>query len=232
VWRNRIAAANLAILAGDPALAKSTIAVFMAAAITGSGRFPVRRFWPDGERCPASGSIVFLSAEDNARAILVPRLIAAGADLDRVRFVKNVNTGNFYASGEAEKRLFSLETDLTPLDRKLKEWGDVALVVIDPVSAYLDQIDSHKNAEVRRVLAALQDLAEKHNLAILLITHLIKEAGARALAAISGSGAFGAAARLAHLVVEDPLRQHRDQKFAHVRPVGSPLGSPLTNSAR
>jgi hypothetical protein len=82
-------------------------------------------------------------------------------------------------------------------------------VVIDPVTAYLDQIDSHKNAEVRGVLAPLRSLAEKYDLAVLLVTHLNKDASVRALAAVSGPLAFLAAARAVYLVTEDPQAKAR-----------------------
>jgi putative DNA primase/helicase len=76
--------------------------------------------------------------------------------------------------------------------------------VIDPITAYLGDTDSHKNADVRGLLAPLGELASRHNVAIIGISHLSKAAGAKALMRVSGSLAFVAAARAAYLVATDP----------------------------
>ena len=210
LWPDRIARGKLNIIAGDPGLAKSTITISMAAVVTGKGgRFGVR-LWPDGARCKVNGSVVFLSAEDDAEDTLCPRLKAAGADLSRVHIVQSVLTG-YTGEGEPSEKLFSLQKDLHQLDKKLEQLGDVALLVIDPVTAYLDGIDSNKNSDVRGTLAPLKTLAYKHNAAVVLISHVNKD-GARALTSVNGSLAFVAAARTAYLVVEDaldPLHQRR-----------------------
>ncbi len=82
-------------------------------------------------------------------------------------------------------------------------------MVIDPISAYLGNIDSHKNAEVRGLLAPLSDLASRHQTAIIGISHLTKTAGTEALMRVSGSLAFVAAARAAYLVAADPQDKAR-----------------------
>jgi 5S rRNA maturation endonuclease (ribonuclease M5) len=211
LWPDRIARGKLTVVAGDPGLAKSTITISMAALVTGGGKNRWgARYWPDGTRCNVNGSVVFLSAEDDAEDTLCPRLKAAGADLSRVHIVQSVLTG-YTGQGEPSEKLFSLQKDLHQLDRKLGALGDVALLVIDPVTAYLDGIDSHKNSDVRGVLAPLKALAHKHNVAVVLISHVNKD-GAKALMSISGSLAFVAAARTVYLVMADildPLHQRR-----------------------
>jgi hypothetical protein len=77
-------------------------------------------------------------------------------------------------------------------------------VVIDPITAYLGEVDSHRNAEVRALLAPLSDLAAQHNTAIIGVSHLNKSAGTEALMRVTGSLAFVAAARAAYLVALDP----------------------------
>jgi putative DNA primase/helicase len=87
---------------------------------------------------------------------------------------------------------------------KLAELGDVAAVVIDPITAYLGDVDSHRNAEVRALLAPLSELAAQHGTAIIGVSHLNKSAGTEALMRVTGSLAFVAAARAAYLVAQDP----------------------------
>lgn len=68
----------------------------------------------------------------------------------------------------------NIEEDLQALDGTLSALEKVAAVIIDPITAYLGKIDSHKNADVRALLAPLSDLAARHNTAIIGISHLNK----------------------------------------------------------
>ena len=60
---------------------------------------------------------------------------------------------------------FRLAEDLTHLETAIKS-VDAALVVVDPVSAYLGKADSYKDAEVRGVLAPLAAAAERIGAAV------------------------------------------------------------------
>jgi putative DNA primase/helicase len=85
----------------------------------------------------------------------------------------------------------------------LSELNDVALLIIDPVSAYLGDVDSHRNAETRALLVPLAEMASRYHVAVVLITHLAKNASAEALLRITGSIAFAAMARGAWGVARD-----------------------------
>ena len=98
-----------------------------------------------------AGAVVILSAEDDAEDTIRPRLEAAGADLQRCFILDAVRDVD--ADGNATQRAFSLKRDLERLSTLIAELRDVRLVVIDPISAYLGDADSHKNAEVRALLA-------------------------------------------------------------------------------
>ncbi len=85
------------------------------------------------------------------------------------------------------------------LERKIREIGDVALVVVDPVSSYLGKTDSHKNSEVRGVLEPLSEMADRTGVAILSVTHLTKPSGngsSKALHRFLGRIAFTGAPEL------------------------------------
>jgi putative DNA primase/helicase len=125
------------------------------------------------------------------------------ACLRRVHVVDGVIVG-YTGDGSREERTFCLQDDLHALEAKLKELGGVAAVVIDPISAYLGGTDSHKNAEVRCLLAPLSNLAARYNVAVIGVSHLSKAAGAQALMRVNGSLAFVAAARAVYLVAADP----------------------------
>lgn len=202
LWPARIARGKLTIIAGNPGLGKSQITASIAGVITSS------RCWPvSGERCKP-GAVLFLSAEDDPADTLRPRLEAAGANLERVHFVEGVLQG-YSGAGIPGDRIFSLQNDLRALAAKLEELRDVAAVFIDPITAYLGDTDSHKNAEVRAVLAPLSDVASRQNTAIIAVSHLTKAAGAQPLMRVIGSLGFVAAARAAFLVTPDPDDKER-----------------------
>ncbi len=197
LWPGRIARGKVSIIAGNPGLGKSQVTASIAATVTTAGPWPV-----DHDQC-TPGDVVFLSAEDDPADTLRPRLEAAGADLHCVHLMEAVVSG-YTGEGQQQKRTFNLQRDLEALSVKLAEIGNVAAVVIDPITAYLGDVDSHRNAEVRALLAPLSGLAAKHGTAIIGVSHLNKSAGTEALMRVTGSLAFVAAARAAYLVAQDP----------------------------
>jgi AAA domain-containing protein len=99
--------------------------------------------WPCGEGHSPIGSVIILSAEDDAADTIVPRLMAADADCSKVHIVSAVRRDD-----EKGHRSFNLQFDLPELEKKIAEFGDVLLVIIDPITSYLGKVDSHKNAEL------------------------------------------------------------------------------------
>lgn len=197
LWCGRVARGKLTLIAGDPGLGKSFLTLDMAARVsTGAG-------WPDdpGQRMEPAG-VVLMNAEDGTADTVVPRLIAAGADLTRIIVVDGVK--DRHAS-----RAFNFERDLEALRRAILSVPGCALVVIDPVSAYLGGVDSHKNADVRGLLAPLASLASERGVAVVLVTHLNKSGGTPALYRAMGSLAFAAAARSAFVVAKDKSDEDR-----------------------
>lgn len=202
LWPGRIARGKVSMLAGNPGLGKSQVTSSMAATVTTSGVWPV-----DKCRCER-GNVIFLSAEDDAEDTIRPRLEAAGADLSMV-FILDAVIDGYRADGSEAQRGFNLKTDLIRLGNMLDEIGGAALIVIDPITAYLGETDSHKNAEIRALLSPLSDLAAKHGAAVVCVSHLNKSAGGEALMRVTGSLAFVAAARAAFIVAKDPENDAR-----------------------
>jgi len=91
----------------------------------------------------------------------------------------------------------------------LEHIGDVALLVIDPVTAYLGNTDSHKTADVRSLLLPLSEMAAEHGTAVVCVTHLSKGGSSEALLRVTGSLAFVAASRATFLVAPDPAEARR-----------------------
>jgi putative DNA primase/helicase len=186
LWRERFPHRRLSVLTGPPGLGKSQITAFLAATVTAD------KSWPDGSSCVVSGPVIILSAEDDPADTIVPRLIAAGADLNKVIIVEAIRA--VPEGGNATERCFDLSRDIDHL-QELCSAEKAVLVIVDPVSAYLGGgVDGHSNTDVRRVLAPLATLAAKCRTAVVAVTHDRKSggpAGERTL----GSIAFIAAPR-------------------------------------
>ena len=104
------------------------------------------------------------------------------------------------------KRMFSLVDDLELLRKKIAEIGDVVMVQIDPVTAYLGvkKVDSFRTTDVRAVLTPIVSLAEETKVAMLGMLHFNKKTDVtNALLRISDSLAFGATARHVYAIVDD-----------------------------
>lgn len=186
VWPGRIPRGKLTLFQGDPSVGKSFVTLDIAA------RVSTGRDWPDAPSVDGTpGDVVLLSAEDDIGDTIRPRLEAAGADLNRVLAVAGVRRANRPATDA-----FSLEDDLALLEMQLRACHDPRLVVIDPISAYLGSVDSHTNADVRRVLAPLAEIASRNGVAVVAVTHLNKSGAGRAMYRGMGSIAFVAAARI------------------------------------
>jgi putative DNA primase/helicase len=182
LWNGWLAAGKMHVFGGAPGTGKTTISMGLAATVTTGGR------WPDGTRSIA-GNVVIWSGEDDPADTLIPRLALSGADLSRVYFIADIREGN-------ERRSFDPARDMEPLRRKLAEIGGVKLLIVDPVVSAIAG-DSHKNAEVRRGLQPLVDLAGSMRCALLGITHFSKGTGGRdPVERLTGSLAFGALARV------------------------------------
>jgi len=195
LWPGRIARGKLSIFVGNPGLGKSQVCASLASVVSNGGLWPVDRTQAD------RGSVVILSAEDDPEDTIRPRLEAAGADLNKVYILDAIR----YATdkGENATRGFNLGTDIKRLGALLHELGDAALVIIDPITAYLGDADSHKNAEVRALLTPLQEMAAAQGAAVIAVSHLTKSAGMDALLRVQGSIGFAAAARAVWGVAKD-----------------------------
>lgn len=195
LWPGRVPRGKVTMLAGDPGLGKSFVTMDLAARITVNADLPDAR-----SPFRAPGTVLVLSAEDDAADTIRPRIEAAGGDPSRVTVVDGVRP-HPGAPGTAGLRL---DLDLPAVEKHLAGMERPRLIVIDPISAYLGEVDSHSNAQVRGLLADLARLAASHGPAVLCVSHLNKAAGGKAVYRMMGSLAFTAAARVVWLIERHP----------------------------
>jgi AAA domain len=227
LWQDRFAIGKLGLIVGLPDEGKGQFLADMAARVTKGSE------WPCQEGRAPQGNVILFTAEDGINDTVAPRLLAAGADLSRVEIVKTVGGAHDRAD-----RMFSLVSDLGLLRQKISDVGDVGLVQIDPISAYLGvgKIDSFRGTDVRAVLSPLVDLAEEMKVAIIGVMHFNKKMDVtNALLRISDSLAFGAAARHVYAIIDDEENQRKllvgartTWRVRHSR--RWPLGSTLARS--
>lgn len=193
LWPNRIPSGKVTLLIGDPGLGKSFLTLMMTAAVTRGGE------WPDGRGRCEKGSVILVQAEDGLADTVRPRLDWAGGDPDKVEAVQGI------ALPDKSLSTFSLARDIPALEDAVRELGDCRLIVVDPVSAYLGSKSDaeNSNAQIRGLLTPLKDMCERTGVAAVVVTHMNKGSGTKAIYRATGSLAFVAAARMAWFVCRD-----------------------------
>lgn len=200
LWRDRIPLGKLAFIEGDPGLGKSWCSLAIAHAVTRGLPLPGDEEDAEMKRTPAK--VLLLTAEDGLADTIRPRLEGMGADLTLVKILTGVR------DTKGEEQHLSLVHDLSAVDEALTE-GGFALVVIDPLNAYLGiDLDTHKDSALRSVLTPLTRLAERRGVALICIRHLTKSAKDQAIYRGQGSIGYTAAARVVHLIGVNPHNPH------------------------
>jgi hypothetical protein len=194
LWPGYLPAGVLTLLASPPKCGKSTLTMSIAARIT------VGALWPCGPDLPSQGAfhapvgdVLVIAYEDDLARTVIPRLIAAGAAMERVHFLQGIERkrGNrdALASIDLGEHIEKIET----LVRELRP----RLVIVDPVmSGFGGQRDTNADNEVRAVLGPFVALAEETRASILLVTHTNKRGEGSAMDSAIGSRAFTGICRM------------------------------------
>ncbi len=201
LWPEHIPLGKLTMIAGDPGLGKSTLTMDFAARVTGGYTWPNRG--PSSADIP--GEVILLTAEDDLGDTVLPRLLRANGYPERVMVMESVTRESGRIRG------YDLTKDIPLIEGMVERMQRPKLLIFDPISAYMGGTDSHKNTDVRSVLAPLADLAARQNIAVLCVSHLNKGEGGKAVYRTMGSLAFTAAARAVWMVTRD--KNDRDRRL-------------------
>jgi hypothetical protein len=196
LWWPYLARGMVAMLDGDPGIGKSLFTTQLAASLSRGYPLPDQQGKP---RLPTSPStVLFLAVEDSLEYTIRDRLDRADADVSRIHAL----TG--FIGKEDEERAFTLQH--MDVLRQAMEKHRPALVVIDPLQAYLGAIDMHRANETRPLMTALGKAAEAYQASILCVRHPAKPGagGGKAIHRGLGSIDFIGAARTALFVESHP----------------------------
>ena len=194
LWRGRLPRRSLSVVAGEKGLGKSLLTNARIPAEATRGLLP-------GELEGQAVDVLVCSGEDDWRSVVKPRLMAHGADLDRVHRIS--------VSDKDGESLLTLPDDVPALEaevERLRATGrTVGMIVIDPIGAFLSgATDTHRDSSVRRALAPLAAMADRLDLVVLVVMHLTKDESTRLINRISGAGAFANAARSVLVLARSP----------------------------
>lgn len=213
-WKGRIVRGKVNIWAGEKGRGKSAVTLDVVARITQGLCMPCDGYSdPDARR-----NVLIFSAEDDPGDTIVPRLVAAGADLRHVHIYRKMLK-------EGKPSHFTLQEHLNEFMALIKK-HNVALAIFDPLSAYLGDINAFRDPEVRALFAPVVELLAKLNVAMLCIMHVNKAKDLPALMRILNSVAFINLARCIVGFVADPTVNTEDGFVMGLLPGGCNLVHP------
>ena len=190
LWAGRIPLGKITALDGDPGLGKSALTLDLAARTTTGSPMP------DGS-AGVNGGVLVISAEDGPADTIVPRLLAVGANPERVRILKTIRDSH----GE---RHLEIPSDVSVIERAAKS-VEAKMIIIDPLVAFLAAtVNSFSDQNIRRALAPLSTMAERMGAAVLIVRHLNKNSDGSPIYRGGGSIGIIGAARSGLLVARDP----------------------------
>ncbi len=194
LWPGRLAYGKLNVIFGRKGDGKSFATLAIAKAITTAERLPddVRGVPP-----PPPADVLFICFEDGLGDTLRPRMEDLGIDLHRVHVLSAAK------NDRGEDTAFG--PDYIPkIEEYLAGNDTIKLVVIDPIMAILSGVDVHRDNEVRSALQPLVEIAQRRNVAVVVVAHTRKNKGGDPLEALAGSVAFVNLARSVLFVGRDP----------------------------
>ena len=209
LWKPYLPFGKLSVLQGNPGDGKTYFAMHLAAACTNG------KLLPNMERMEPF-NVIYQTAEDGLGDTVKPRLIEAGADLDRVLVIDDSEVQLTLSDERIEKAIIE---------------NNARLVIIDPIQAYLGaDVDMNRANEVRPIFMRLGQVAQRTGCAILLIGHLNKAAGMQSLQRGLGSIDIAAAVRSVMFIGKlkhDPTMRILTHEKSSLAPPGASLAFSL-----
>ncbi len=199
LWEPYIPAGKLVLFQGDPAAGKTWAALALCARLIAKGQ-----------------RAIYATLEDGWGDTLRPRADKLGIDPSRLVAL----VGRREEDGSERPLTLS---DAGDIERAVLEVKP-ALLVLDPISAWLQDASMNRANEVRGKLTPVVKLAERHGVTVLILQHLTKAKTDRAMYRGQGSIDFVAACRSALLFGAAPGGQ---RAMVHLKNSLGPLGKSI-----
>lgn len=210
LWYPYIPRGMLTALGADPGTGKTFLCCYIAY-LTSVGKIDNNPFTG-----PITGNILMFNSEDSPSTVLKPRLRLLGADLSKIIAPENTSDPNFIPYSFDDNRLEILFDTYKPV-----------LAFFDPIQSYLGAgVDMHRANETRPLFAKLQALAERHNTAIVIVSHMNKMTTQDVYYRFLGSIDFMGAVRSALFLGKHPKDKDIKVMF-HIKQNGTPPGDTL-----
>jgi hypothetical protein len=177
-------AGALNLFVGDPDIGKTLVAIYYITQLSKAGK-----------------KSVVICREDDYGFVWVPRLLAAGADLDLIIPVHYVGDEN-----DPDYKADWMLDDTTHRDflRQLLLKEQPALCLIDPLADFAGSKDLNKQGDVRDLTGPLNKIAKETNTAMVVNAHTTKALIDSAIKSAAGSFQLMAAVQVSWYFIKDP----------------------------
>ncbi|WP_052765168.1 AAA family ATPase [Mycolicibacterium obuense] len=170
-------------------------AINLLAAREGKGKSTIASSWVARETRDG-GTVIWIGTEESREHAVAPRLLAAGADMDRVIFI-DVET-------ELGTGALVFPLDLRAIEKVIQE-HNVTMLILDPAKAVVPSgFSGNDDIAVRQYLEPIAALADRAKVTVIGLAHFGKRQGTDSGQLMLGSVAWSQVARCVLSIADDP----------------------------
>jgi AAA domain len=208
LYPNRIPKGAPSLYVGKPGNAKSLSVTDLAARKSSGAKFH------ECENPDPPMKVLMYAGEDPIKQVVIPRLVAAGADLKNMKLLDGKSFKVIDQEGNLiDKREIDLSQDIPVINQIALDYPDVGLIILDPITGVFGNKNTNRDDDMRPIVNELRDMCEKRNLTIVMVAHTNKKTDAAAIHQIQGCSSMAALPRAAWLFTRDP---ESDDQHAHM----------------
>ncbi len=148
-------------------------------------------------------SALLITGEDGIGDTVLPRLTQMNADLDRIACIDDVE--------------LRLDRDIEKLESIIEQIDDLMLVVIDPISTFMGAYNSDNGEHVRALLTRLALVANDHQIAIVIVSHLSKSNPWEEQQRVLGSVSFTNCSSVVTIITQDNSTHNNTRRVSMVK---------------
>lgn len=201
LWPDRLPLGKMAMVSGTPDCGKSMVTIDIVSRVTTGAN------WPDGAKNTLGPRDVLMAiAEDDLNDTVIPRLKAAGANMERIKFIDRGQLTEFDEKDgkKSTVRALQLAADIQKLKAAIEANPQVALVAVDTLTSYFGDVNINVDKEIRPVMDALAKAFGYCKACFLGLVHHNKKSDVDALQKILGASSVAGSVRAIYGCSRDP----------------------------